>query len=501
MEPAQSSQKKPRFLKSSEHYKELSSLIEDNGWNVTAKLPRQHSALTAFLQRTGYTRSQVKRKFDDFIADKAILPEPDDFAEVVGVEENEVPSTESLLSTLSATPEIKAILNGLCCSKDYLERVLKLMTLWEKLRVQVIVNLQTRLKAIKKVTQMKVQSRIYSEWKRNYPVELAREFVFSLPDNASDPVVFSKLDRTDFIVGWIVFCAPRFIRLIERSILKNTNIDWETTIQDAVNSSTGGSVFQEGEVTRQKLYYISGWMLCAAQSYSQRTSGLRSLRPILENLVDYCSTRSFAERISSNLPFQYVKKVERYGHLKYPTREFYRLITVFELVAKFVLKSENFLAIGPEIISVVSSQLQAHASVHALVCECIDPDCHFNAANISELLQFLLRTYFNMRGKDFVRRLMCATKRSLSTQHRHEMSVVSNPQLRKKLTYEVKDEMEDNILYFDDSEENLEVVRQVTEAAMNNIVDKECEEDENEYDIEESDTSDIEYEILESQVS
>ena len=137
---------KKRFLKGSEEHKKLVELIEEHEWYLKAELPRGHEALKNFMQQTGFNRTQVKRKFQDYIAEKAGLPPAKKLQLTVKPEDFQVPETPNLLEELWQTDEIQGRMSGKCLGAEYLPKVLNQTSLWNKLRSQIMSKVASHLK-------------------------------------------------------------------------------------------------------------------------------------------------------------------------------------------------------------------------------------------------------------------------------------------------------------------------------------------------------------------
>jgi len=113
---------------------------------LKAELPRGHEALKNFMQQTGFNRTQVKRKFQDYIAEKAGLPPAKKLQLTVKPEDFQVPETPNLLEELWQTDEIQGRMSGKCLGAEYLPKVLNQTSLWNKLRSQIMSKVASHLK-------------------------------------------------------------------------------------------------------------------------------------------------------------------------------------------------------------------------------------------------------------------------------------------------------------------------------------------------------------------
>jgi len=93
------------------------------------------------------------------------------------------------------------------------------------------------------------------------------------------------------------------------------------------------------ELIRQEcLYYIAGWLLCAAgKEGNHRAEG--TLKSILLSLAIIGHEISPEKR--ADLPTGKVRRAERYGGLKFPTRHFYRFVAAVKKVCETMLVNRS----------------------------------------------------------------------------------------------------------------------------------------------------------------
>jgi hypothetical protein len=134
-----------------------------------------------------------------------------------------------------------------------------------------------------------------------------------------------------------------------------------------------------------------------------------------------------------------------------------------------VLSMENLIIYGPHIVNKMQGELVDNYWMKEMVSDCILDD----AVDSYELLKYIIRTYLRMRGKDFILRLMDLCQRSRSTQHWHEMAVLSNPKFWPKMS-----KRKTKAVNVTDTEENLVEVHSAIDAIVQSIVteDEEIED-------------------------
>jgi hypothetical protein len=78
----------------------------------------------------------------------------------------------------------------------------------------------------------------------------------------------------------------------------------------------------------------------------------------------------------------------------------------------------------PDLINDLSKILREETAITILVDNCVSGLC---PNGLDETSGYLVNTYMNMRGKDFVRQIVGASKKSLAVGHRQEIATVHYP--------------------------------------------------------------------------
>jgi hypothetical protein len=193
-----------------------------------------------------------------------------------------------------------------------------------------------------------------------------------------------------------------------------------------VKSSTNleAGIFPEDSLKLQKLYYVSGWLLRAAEMESQRRRKDSTIRNQLTSLVELGEVANEDEL--SDLPYNEVATTDAFGGLKYPNQMFFTFVAMLENCCVHCLTANNIIVFRPYIVGEMKRELNVDLNVRTQLRDCCLLD---SIEDVKDICEYLIRTYLRMRGKDFVRRIMSSSRRSRSTQHRHEQAAISNPKL------------------------------------------------------------------------
>jgi hypothetical protein len=185
------------------------------------------------------------------------------------------------------------------------------------------------------------------------------------------------------------------------------------------------SLVPEGDHRRETLYYITGWLLCAAEKQAARRKKGSCLQNALTELVTNASATDDAE--ISSLPTRKVTDAQLHeAKLKFPSTHFFNFVAVVEKVCETLLLEQNLVIHGPGIVKDIALLLQEEAAVLSRLKKCIGlglPD--LDDACLIETAGCLINAYMNMRGKDYVRTILGASVKADTVGHRSKMQLVS----------------------------------------------------------------------------
>ena len=183
------------------------------------------------------------------------------------------------------------------------------------------------------------------------------------------------------------------------------------------------------------LYYIAGWLLCAAEKECESRGG-KLIGKFVDIFVDNTCCVDVDCARSAGLPTQKIEEKECYGGLKYPSKEFYCFVCAIEFMFCSVLTDENFTIFGGKLLMVVSDFVKNHPyfvdNFHKFFeGESIDDQI------LLDIFKYLLRTYTRMRGKDIVRKIIGRTKLNLKLHTRQKMAALSDSNTYKQTISEI----------------------------------------------------------------
>lgn len=172
----------------------------------------------------------------------------------------------------------------------------------------------------------------------------------------------------------------------------------------AIHQDDFKTVLPSDNLYKETVYSVAGWLLSAAR----KASGLRKrgscLSKFLVILVENCDVRGDESQLAT-LPTAKVEWSQLYENsLHFPSKLFFRFVAVVEKVCQSVFLEELAKVYGPAIVAETTNIVQDHD----VVKECLDT-CFEDTPGeecLSEVSTFLVSTYMNMRGKDYVRTIM-----------------------------------------------------------------------------------------------
>jgi hypothetical protein len=397
---------KKTFKSGSPPHKEFITLCETMKWN---DLPRSHKELKKFIDKYGYNRGQLRRKFNEWKA------------QISGMADTDVTIDHSCLDfVIPETPELLEEIKKqesflhMCAiaGEESIMAIIDMTDTWESVRTHVINILSESLIGVKRFSQWKARARTYAAMKTDFIANFPKE---SAPydDNAYDYIsIFQSL-------------MYPFVSLIEKSATTTTT--GSASMRSLVSSCTDteAGIFPDDQTKLEKLYYVSGWLLRAAEMESLRRNEDSTIHQHLVSVVELGEVSDEAEL--AELPAGEVTQTDAFGGLKLPNQVFFTFVAAVENTCATCLTANNVITFGPYIVKEMKRELIANCNVQSMIRECCLVKDNEDVSQISE---YLVRTYMRMRGKDYVRRVMSSSRRSRSTQHRHEQAALSNPKLR-----------------------------------------------------------------------
>jgi uncharacterized membrane-anchored protein YjiN (DUF445 family) len=186
------------------------------------------------------------------------------------------------------------------------------------------------------------------------------------------------------------------------------------------------------KVYAETLYYVVGFLLCAATKEARRRREKMALN--LKFLVASASIeKDNIDNARTMLPTGKVDRINEFGGLHHPTKEFYEVVASWEYMFVKCLTNVNLLLQGRNLVYDIVAKLQSNPSIRQKFRTMLPDDS--NDGELDEVLSYLLRTFGRVKGKDYVRKLMSRSKASLLVGTRPGLAVTS-------LTARVKAEKE-----------------------------------------------------------
>jgi hypothetical protein len=437
-------------------------------WDI---LPRSHKELKKFQEKYGYNRNQIRRKFNERMAEIGGLSNNQPEIDRSSIK-FDIPATQEMLATIKQQDSFRHM--TAIFTEEKIMNVMNRSDIWDRLREEIIESLKTSLSGVKRVSQWILRAKDYSMKKTSTIIGMSREYA-PLDDTAYDFMALLQSLMYPFVI------------LIE----KYATTMRDSTIAEIIKSTADidSDIFPKQQLQLEKLYYIAGWMLRAAEMEAQRRNEDSTIHKHLVTLVEYGEVSSQDELVE--LPVGEVVRTDAFGGLKYPNQMFFSFVAMIENACRTCLTANNTIIHGPYIAEELRLGLIDNHNVRSLLRDCCMIDTDEEVSGISE---YLVRTYVRMRGKDFVRRLMSSSRRSRSTQHRHEQAALSNPKLRINKRKK-KSKKPDSVTQQDDEVtdhdiEILETQSRILHSIVVDIVNTEESEDESTDDDEEKEDDD-----------
>jgi hypothetical protein len=434
-------QQRRNWLISSLEYAEFARICENNKWKLCPHLPRRGAQrgaeLDKFMEKglgppdeTPFSRAQVNAKFKHW---------KDSFRELGErrlIEEGSVESIEKILELFftDADGRPQGILmhapNVVLCNENtpLLSSFVALDQpcgdLLKSLRDSAIGSINDALvlttgqSASYKAAQLENVKTFERAW-ADYVIEKVNaEF-----NGDSGSVATSKVDRSR-VEAYGANVARAVLRFIHQAIMlgKDNSLSAKVTkICAAILDEI--SLIPDQKHRRETLYYITGWLLRVAEKQAARRKQGSCLQNALTELVKNASATDATE--ISSLPTRKVTEVQIHeAKLKCPSADFFNFVALVEHICETLLLEENLVIHGPGIVKDLAKILQTETAVLSRLKKCIGLP-NIEAECLEETAGCLIRSYMNMRGKDYVRTILGASAKADTVGHRPKMQMVS----------------------------------------------------------------------------
>ena len=405
------------FRKQSKAYDEFIDLAQRKNWGK--KLPKagEDPDLDNFMSEYGFRRPQVYTKFKEFVdLNNESTEVTNGGLNLVYVDLLErAPPTDLLIKKVGESEAYRSITEH---NKEYIPRELLASLLdkakWELLKSKILSFLSSCLQGKTKLTQVRTRSKRY-----DIKEEEAINW-FCLKYSNGNPLLENGL----------YILAADFISELQRGLTRG-DLDGMSKIVESVLSQTGeemaGLLAFEEQVAK-RTYYIAGWILNASKKEATKRGDSSSFGEFLVALANNCVMHRTAAK-ESDLPTELVEEHQAFGNLSFPTRLFYEFISVMEAVSQQVLTPINQTIYGNRIIQELYDKLSEHEILKSQVISFISFGVGVAIEvrdQSSAILEYIVRTFLRMRGKDYCQRFMGDQGQSLTKGLRPTMAALSN---------------------------------------------------------------------------
>ena len=134
-----------------------------------------------------------------------------------------------------------------------------------------------------------------------------------------------------------------------------------------------------------------------------------------------------------------LERVKLIGGLQFVSQDYFTFMQRLEFVFIPLLKKDNLIVIGPDLITNVYNELSTNSFVILSIVSFIDLT-NVKKLEIKDLVKHTTQMYCRMRGKGFIRKFMQKgfKTKNLGKGIRNQVGVMSNPNIRKSLKSECK---------------------------------------------------------------
>jgi hypothetical protein len=419
--------KKSNTIKNgSDEQKELFALFEEKGWLL---LPKRNVELNKLLEDKCWSRNQLSRQFALWSSSGTLGSVEIKISGHVLLEslEDRCGTAESILT--ETKKKLERPLTDLCFPESDKESLFDIRS-WQLFRKEVL-DLIVSCSA-SKLSEVSVKSELF--YKRSETlVERYR-------------VSFGGGDK---INNFFVVFAMDYIVLLKASIAEP---DVDGVEYDIFEDFIEGDFVDLKQAYAETLYYICGYLLKAAAKIGKGTNDRSKVLGVynaymLDNVLVGGSSNSAA----ASLPTRKTDRISK-GNLLYPTVHFYQTFVLIERIYMALLTADNLIAFGPYAIKRIHEKLANDERIrNRLIHGTIAPADAANLkkwdGHLNKVVDYILRTYSRVRGKDFAFRLLKRSRKSLHSSTRSELKVLSNPKARaptgaKKQTQSTEGEYE-----------------------------------------------------------
>jgi hypothetical protein len=425
------------FRKQSKAYDEFIDLVRSKNW--TKKLPKAgaDAELDNFMSQYGFSRPQAYTKFKEFrdLNNEVTEDEPDALNLVYATLLERAPPTDLLLKKVGESEAYRSITVH---NEEHIPPELLVSLLdagkWELLKGKILSLLSSCLQGKTKLTQVRTRSKRYDIKEE----EAMNWFCLKYAEG-----------NTQLQIG-LYLLASGFISELQRGLTRG-DLDGMSKIVESVLSQTGeekaGMLAFEEQVAK-RIYYIAGWILNASKKEATKRGHSSRFGEFLALLASNCKMHRTAAK-ESDLPTELVEEHQAFGNLSFPTKAFHEFISFMEAVSQRVLTPINQTIYGNRIVQELYDKLSEHEMLKSQVTSFVSVSVSVSVGvgvateahdQCSAILQYFVRTFLRMRGKDCCQRYMGDQGQSLTKGLRPTMAALSNNLFRGENTVTVAPE-------------------------------------------------------------
>ena len=146
-----------------------------------------------------------------------------------------------------------------------------------------------------------------------------------------------------------------FFSILHRTISRGRiDLVVQVTIKEISANNSTSFIPSNSSMLAQNIYYISGYLVSAAEKEADRGGGNTDRSRNLDKFVDSCVCMDKEEASKYNLPIEKVKRMCAFGGLKYVVPDFFVIVCFLESVYSRLYSNENLLIYGDRL----------HLSIH-----------------------------------------------------------------------------------------------------------------------------------------
>ena len=190
----------------------------------------------------------------------------------------------------------------------------------------------------------------------------------------------------------LMYLGWEFARILELSLLLSPDMSLNDKVRELLDAEDWGP---QCELLNQTIYYISGAMLKTIAKLSSRRKG--ELGIAMAHLKKVASIKKDAAK-SKGLPTDRVESKEKSG-LVYSSDEFYTCWKRIEYVFRSLLNGASIAVYGTGIVGDIGHALESFVDEVGFSALLSEDVC--SRETMMEVFRSLLKSYCNLRGKDY----------------------------------------------------------------------------------------------------